>query len=198
MIKHSKLFSLLIPLAGVVLLTTLLVLTYRFPARRRAATAAERQNSARLERTMQRLGRAYSEVEDGRLATAEVILKEILQHEPHPMALRLLGRIYYESGRFPEAEEVFRKLIDRNMFDAPAHNNLGQVLFRRGQYPEALSELKKSLELNPESPMVHLNLSSVYAALNDQAAARRHFLEARKRLGGPVGDLDNNTGHSKR
>ncbi len=198
MIKQSKLFSLLIPLACVVLLTTLLVVTYRFPTHRRTATSAERQNSARLERIMQKLGRAYSEVEDGRLATAETILNEILQHEQHPMALRLLGRIYYESGRFPEAEEVFRKLIDRNMFDAPAHNNLGQVLFRRGQYQEALCELKKSLELNPESPMVHLNLSSVYTALKDQEAARRHFLEARKRLGGPAGDLENHMSESKR
>ncbi len=198
MIKQSKLFCLLIPLACVVLLTTLLVATYRFPTYRRTATAAERQNSARLERIMQKLGRAYSEVEDGRLATAEVILKEILQHEQHPMALRLLGRIYYESGRFPEAEEIFRKLIDRNMFDAPAHNNLGQVLFRRGRYQESLGELQKSLELNPESPLVHLNLSSVYAALNDQEAARQHFLEARKRLGGPGGELENHTNKPKK
>ncbi len=180
--KSPKLLVLLLLLILVVLLTAVLILTYRSPEQRRIAAESEAMHSVPQGQIMQLLGRAYSEMEDGHADAAEDILKEIVRRQRHPMALRLLGRLYYETGRFSEAEEIFRILVKRNMFDAAAHNNLGQTLFRRGQNAEALEELKKSLELNPESPMVHLNLSGVYNALSDPESAREHLMEARKML----------------
>ncbi len=180
--KNSRLFLLLFPLAAVVLLTAVLVSTYRYPTVR-MPSPGERTMLAKNARLLQKLGKAYSELEDGRVNSAEQQLKEILSTDPQqPMALRLLGRLYYESRRYPEAEEVFRRLIERNDFDAAAHNNLGQALLRLNRLDDALHELQEASDLNPDSPLVHLNLSGVYSALGQPEKARKHFLEAHRRM----------------
>ncbi len=178
----NRLYYLVFALAVIVLMTAILISSYRFPADK-LPTPGERAIQAKSARILQKIGKAYSEIEDGRGAAAEALLKELLIQEPsQPMALRLLGRIYYETGRYEEARCIFVKLIERNDFDAPAHNNLGQVLVRLGRYEEAQKELKTALEINPSSPLVYLNLSNLYSAMGNTEEARRYFLEAHQRM----------------
>ncbi len=181
-LNSTKFYYLLLALGIIVLLTAVLISSYRFPAAR-IPSSGERAIQAKNARMLQKIGKAYSEIEDGRSEAAEALLKELLvQDSSQPMALRLLGRIYYETGRYEDARNVYLKLIERNDFDAPAHNNLGQVLVRLGQYKEAQKELETALEINPSSPLVYLNLSSLYSAMGNTEEARKYFLEAHQRM----------------
>lgn len=173
--KNSKLLLLLIFLMLIVFMTVLLIVTRR-PPQEAPVSGKERLINARATRTIQRLGRAYAALEENHPAEAEKILQELLLTEPNnPIALRMLGRLYYENHRYPEAENIYQRLIRRNEFDASAHNNLGQTYARQDKLREAIAAFHRSLELNSASPLPHLNLSGVYAELNMPEHARKHF-----------------------
>lgn len=182
--KKLRRILLLVLLGIVVLLTALLIFSYRAGGMRehpgRNTDTATRQRNREL---LRRLGTAYSAVEKGNWAAAEKMLDSILQERPgHSMAMQLLGRLYYRSGRYRKAEAVYRELLANNEFDATSCNNLGQVLYRQGRHREALSYLLRSRELNPKNMTVYINLSVVYMALNEQDLAREMFLEAHRQL----------------
>lgn len=176
MTQNTKLFWMLFTLGCVVCLTSISVVSYRYPVQK-SRSLEERRN----DHLMTRLGRAYSDIEKGRFAEAEKNLLTILQERPeHTIARRLQGLLYYRTERYDEAEMIYRNMLESNEFDASAYNNLGQVLFRKKQYPEALEMLLRSKELNPHAPSVHVNLSSVYAALGKADLAQQAFQEAQR------------------
>ena len=178
MTQNTKLFWMLFTLGCVVCLTSISVVTYRYPVQKIRSTE-ERRN----DHLMSQLGRIYSNIEKGRVAEAEKDLLSILKERPeHTIARRLLGLLYYRTERYDEAEKIYRMMLESNEFDASAYNNLGQVLFRKKQYQNALEMLLRSKELNPQAPSVHVNLSSVYAALGEVKLAQEAFLEAQKLL----------------
>lgn len=182
--KKRRQILLFILLGGVVLLTALLIASYRGNGlrahpRRNAGGAAQRRN----QEVLRQLGTAYSAMEKGEFADAENTLSAILEERPgHTMAMQLLGRLYYRTERYRKAEAIYREMIANNEFDATACNNLGQVLYREGRNREALEYLLRSRELNPKNMTVYINLSVVYMALNEQDLAREMFLEAHRQL----------------
>lgn len=182
--KNRRQILLIICLSFVVLLTAILVTTYR-----PSITQAHYRYSApsaiqmRNEELLHQLGQAYSFMEKGNFPAAERSLKRILKDRPnHSMAKQLLGQIYYRTERYREAEAVYREMIENNEFDAAAYNNLGQTLNRQGRHQEALKELLHSMELNPSNMTVYINLSVVYAALNQHEKAREMFMAAHRQL----------------
>lgn len=181
---NKKQIFLLIFCGIVVLLTALLVTSYRprFTQMhfRRQITS---ETQLRHQELMHQLGEAYSYMGKSDYAAAEQCLTKILHHRPnHSMAMEMLGQLYYKTGRFRKAEATFRRKIEKNEFDASAHNNLGQALYRQGRNEEALIYLLKSRDLNPSNMTVYINLSVVYSALNQHELAREMFLEAHRQL----------------
>lgn len=69
-------------------------------------------------------------------------------------ARSLLGTTYLETGRFAQAEEVFRNLIAYDPTYSDARISLGKVLARTGRTTEAEAEIRKGAELlgPPSSP----------------------------------------------
>ena len=178
--KKTNLFFLLICLMCVVVATVLLIVTRAIPVEKQQ-TSAERRINARTANIVGKLGKAYAALEENNPFLAEKILLQLLKSEPaNPVALRMLGRIYYESGRFESAIGIYRKLLARNEYDASACNNLGQSLARQGNFPEALIHLHKALSLNPGSHSVHFNLAGVYNQLKQPEKARDHFAAAER------------------
>ena len=182
--KKRRQILMLICLSTIVLLTTILVTTYRPTItqaylRKNSPSAVQLQN----ELILNQLGLAYSSMEKGNFAAAERSLKKILKERPtNSMAMQLLGHVYYRTERYKEAEQVYRNMLKNNEFDATAYNNLGQTLNRQGRQQEALQALLQSRELNPNNMTVYINLSVVYAALNEHEKAREMFMTAHRQL----------------
>ena len=74
---------------------------------------------------------------------------------------RVLGRIYYETGRFSEAAAVFQMLLLRSPGDAVVRNNLGMTLLRLMRYEQSLRELRTAARLKPGEGYVRYNLERV-------------------------------------
>lgn len=63
-----------------------------------------------------------------------------------------LARTYWDVGRYPEAAEAFRKLIERRPEDVEAHHEMADLCFVLGAYDEAHRHVTACLLLAPDSP----------------------------------------------
>jgi Flp pilus assembly protein TadD len=63
-----------------------------------------------------------------------------------------------QQGKFAEAEQAWRAILQRHPNDAGAYASLGFVLSREQKYPEAASAYRKAIALDPHLPGVQLNL----------------------------------------
>jgi tetratricopeptide (TPR) repeat protein len=73
-----------------------------------------------------------------------------------PTATRLLvgqANLYEQLGKYPEAEELYRKIINQNDRDGIASNNLAWLIaLKDGRSPEALSLIESAIKLRGPLP----------------------------------------------
>jgi tetratricopeptide (TPR) repeat protein len=72
--------------------------------------------------------------------------------------------------KIPQAEALYRKILDRDPAYGLAWNNLGAILGARGDLDEAEAAYLKALEANP-APETFANLANIYIALEDYGKA---------------------------
>jgi predicted O-linked N-acetylglucosamine transferase (SPINDLY family) len=104
--------------------------------------------------------------QQGRLAEAEYIYRNILQQQPqHFGALHLLGVIALQAQKPERAVELIRKAIGLNAGDAAAHNNLAKALLDLKRPEDALPSCDKAIALMPNFPMAHNNRGNALLGL---------------------------------
>jgi tetratricopeptide (TPR) repeat protein len=98
--------------------------------------------------------RADALAETGRQDEALALLKDAISGAPDDDNLAMkLGAIFEEAGRIDEAEQAFRRIIDRDPLHAPALNYLGYMLADRGlRLPEAVALIERALKIDPDNP----------------------------------------------
>jgi len=82
-------------------------------------------------------------------------------HHRSPQGDRNLAAMHFESGRYPEAEALYRDLIKREPTDASLHTSLAGVLGAQERYDEAEAELKAALDITPLNPEAFHNLAVI-------------------------------------
>jgi predicted O-linked N-acetylglucosamine transferase (SPINDLY family) len=87
----------------------------------------------------------------GRIADAQAVCREILEHAPrHFDALHLLGVTEYQCGRFEEADRLIRQALAAEPRAAAACSNHGIVLHELERYEEALTRYDRAIALKPD------------------------------------------------
>ena len=120
---------------------------------------------------------------NGKLAKAEETVRTALIMLPKDKnALSLLGRIFYETGRYDLAEQLFRELVKQHN-SATAYNNLGEAMARQGKYPEAIKILNLATESEPNSATINLNLAGLLSISGNKQQALKFFRQAFDKLG---------------
>lgn len=109
----------------------------------------------------------------------------------------LRGRMAFESGRYAEAAEAFRRAVTAEPDNLSARVNLGSALGQIGEADGAIEQFNKALELDPDNRSALYNLGVLYASRNRHDEAIRHLtrlleltpddLEARLTLGRELG-----------
>jgi tetratricopeptide (TPR) repeat protein len=95
-------------------------------------------------------------------ATAEELAARILRYFPaDTKTRRILGRIFYETGRYDEAAEIFRFILMQSADDAVAYNNLAMTLFRQQRYEHSIRELQKARELVSDQIYIYYNFYQI-------------------------------------
>ena len=80
------------------------------------------------------------------------------------VALRMLGVIFLNTGRFSESIDVLNRALQQNPASAEIYNNLGLAYLHRGDFPRATEYLETALDLDPDRAVSSLNLGFVYLA----------------------------------
>src|SRR5213080_957595 len=89
--------------------------------------------------------------------------------------LNLLGLVYFKTNAFPEAEVIYRRLVNENPNVFILHSNLGLILFKQGKLDESQRFLLRSIELRPNYAKSHLYLGLLYRQRRKYGLAIEHL-----------------------
>jgi len=133
-----------------------------------------------------RLGQAYGELAMTYHAQDLVAPAEIAYKDAHLLAPRdprwpyLLGHLYNDASRVPEATRAFESALDVAGSDAPILQSLGQVYLQQGEFDKAKALFDRLLK-DPKSRAAALaGLGKVELAKREYAPAIAHLEEALK------------------
>ena len=144
---------------------------------------APRQNAK-----MSELQDAAQAIAAGNLIQAEKELQSVLRSTPGEYrASDLLGVVRVLQHRETEAEECFRRAIQKDHEFAPAHAHLGRLYAQRGRPEEAVPQLREALRIDPartdaSDALVHIleDQSQAAAAAGESGKALALLADARK------------------
>ncbi|WP_294507688.1 tetratricopeptide repeat protein [uncultured Victivallis sp.] len=171
--ERKGLIGLLGLLAGVVLLTLGVVRSYNSGGADQLHTPRESTASPELIRAL--LNESARFFTQKRYPEAEHSLRRVLNLDrDNLVAMRMLGNVYFLSGRYFEASSVFRAVLAKQPKDPVAHANLGETLIRMQWYEAGIRELLTARAIDPDQPGINLSLSRAYEELGDSATAGQY------------------------
>jgi tetratricopeptide (TPR) repeat protein len=137
-------------------------------------------------------------LENNKKEEAEDKLRTILVFKPNnTQALSLLGGILYYSGRYKEAEFIFKKESVLLPESALVYNSMASAQAKQRKYKDAITASQKALVLDPNMPQIHLNLAGMYSISGKSNKALIHLQKAYKMLGSNILPLINDTAFDK-
>jgi predicted O-linked N-acetylglucosamine transferase (SPINDLY family) len=108
----------------------------------------------------------------GRIADAQAVCREILEHAPrHFDALHLLGVMEYQSGRYEDAHRLLEQALLVEPRSAAALSNHGVVLNELRRYQAALSRYDRAIALKPDNAEAYSNRAMTLTELERFAEA---------------------------
>src|SRR5258706_16294149 len=114
--------------------------------------------------------------QEGRYAEARRELEAAQRMRPDDAdVLNLLGLVYFKTNAFPEAEVIYRRLVQENASVFILHSNLGLILFKQGKLDEAEQYLLRAVELRPNYAKSHLYLGLLYRQRRKYGIALEHL-----------------------
>ncbi len=93
-------------------------------------------------------------------------------------ALNNLGVRLSGLGRVEEAEEAYRRALEKNPRLPLLHVNVATHLYKRGRIDEAHVHLREALRLAPDHPGAHHRLGTLHLGRGEIEAARAAYLRA--------------------
>jgi len=85
---------------------------------------------------------------------------------------------FFANRQYPQAAELYERLLTFSPDDAEIHNNLGLTLFYMGRADDALRTLNEGVAANPEHQRIWLTLGYVNSQLGNTDAARKALTRA--------------------
>ena len=116
---------------------------------------------------------AGSTLEQLKNADAEQEYQLALSIDPNSTdAMTALTNFYMAQHRFPDAENLLRKLVVLHPNDPAAHIQLGRMLAMAGKNDDAIAEMQAGLKLDPTDKKAQSDLADLYSRARkfDEAA----------------------------
>src|SRR5512137_521841 len=106
------------------------------------------------------------------------------QQVPISEAMRLATE-HHQAGRLPEAEAIYRAVLESDPGHAGATYNLALIALQRGRPREAVPVMRQAVQREPRNASHWMNYAAALAGSGEPQAARDVLLKARERqLGG--------------
>ncbi len=101
--------------------------------------------------------------EDWDRTTTEKLQAWLLDHPDDAEVLFTLGLTEKRQGRYPQAEEFYRKAIQQDPKLSEAISNLGNVYLAQKKIPLAIASYQQAIDLNPDRAAYYYNLYRAYS-----------------------------------
>ncbi|HLJ93950.1 MAG TPA: tetratricopeptide repeat protein [Gemmataceae bacterium] len=155
----------------------MILLTHDFTAEARTCFAQAEQLDPREPRWPYYLGIAMRD-EDAdsaivHLQRAVSLFDETLLEPRIRLAEELLGQ-----DRFPEAERLFRRVLEHDPYNAFALLGMGRLAARQGRLPEALDYTKRARNADGPRKAIGFLLAEIYQQQGNKTAAAEEFRRA--------------------
>lgn len=100
------------------------------------------------------------------------LLEQIEKNPENPEYLARLGDLYFESSRYEQAIEMYKRVLNLNPQDVDTYNDMGLALYYTGRSDLATDTLKKGAEAAPSYQRIWLSLGFVLmsSGRNEEAA----------------------------
>jgi tetratricopeptide (TPR) repeat protein len=89
-----------------------------------------------------------------------------------------LGSVLRSQGRFEEAADQFKQIIQTRPDHVPAHCGLGLTFQSQGRFAEAIDRYRRALEIEPSCAEAHSNLADLLSGQNKSDEAIVHYRRA--------------------
>jgi arylsulfatase A-like enzyme/tetratricopeptide (TPR) repeat protein len=147
---------------------------YRNQGRMAEALVAFREASARRPQDpflVSRLANALISAQQPAEAEQHLLVAQA-KHPDNPLIVFAMARVMESSGRFEEAEILFRKTLTLDPLSAPAHVRLAALALRRADPDTAAAQLEAAQQIDPQVAEAHLIKGQLLEGQNlvDEAA----------------------------
>lgn len=95
-----------------------------------------------------------------------------------PEAERNLAALHFEAGRYREAAQMYRRLLEASPGDAALHTSLAGALGALGRFDQAFEELSRAIELDPLSVEAYHNRAVIWERRGEPAKAIEDYRRA--------------------
>jgi tetratricopeptide (TPR) repeat protein len=92
-----------------------------------------------------------------------------------PSGDRNLAAVLFSEGKFAEAADAYRALVESDPNDGGLHASLAGALGAMGRYDEALVQLDAAIKLQPLNPEAYHNRAVIHQRKGDTQAAIRDY-----------------------
>ena len=122
-----------------------------------------------------------------RVRAIEHVEKALAKHPELAEGHALLGELYFQERRYPEALDASRTAIELDQEQQFAQGVIGSALYWMGDYEAAVTELRKAIQTDiaPKQLVTHALLSRSLRALGRDREARSVLEEGLKYARGP-------------
>ena len=96
----------------------------------------------------------------------------------HPSVLLAKALKLHQSGKLPQAETLYRQILQQHPNHADAWHFLGVAIYQSGRAKDAITLYQRALALKPNYPDAHTNLGNAYLTVGDLAAAIQQYQQA--------------------
>jgi len=97
---------------------------------------------------------------------------ELGANAENPKALAVMGDQYFESGRFVEAIDIYKKVLSLDPNDVDTYNDLGLAYHYLNQTDNAIETLKKGAEVMPSYQRIWISLGFVSISAGNKEEAK--------------------------
>jgi Flp pilus assembly protein TadD len=132
-----------------------------------------------LEPPEQQLNSLLKYYQTGQYDDAEKLSLSITQEFPeHLFAWKVLAGVLMKTGRISESLITSQKIMQLNLQDPEAHNNLGVILQKLGRLNEAETSYRQAITLKPDFTEAYDNLGVILQKLGRLDEAEASFRQA--------------------
>jgi tetratricopeptide (TPR) repeat protein len=149
----------------------------RFLGDTAGAAASERKLQMLQSGKGQERNRLSQELQSRKKATLPP--RKATVYSPHSVpSLIRRGHALHIEGKWPEAEELYRKVLALQPDNVDVLNRLGSLLMRAGRAEESIKYLQKAIAANPRFASAYNNMGNSYKMLGKSEEAETCFRKA--------------------